>query len=354
MKRKKFLIVIAIIFSIVLLISILIFLKPDKINNSNIPRLILEGNAMITIQEGEQYIEPGFHAIDTENNNLTSKVKVEGRVDEDTPGIYELIYKVTNSWGKTVMAKRIVKVEKKKKFEYNPEFDKIDNAVKSWGTNNKKDGTRPIIDISNEELRKYDAYAMGPDEKVIYLTFDEGTMKTYLPNIVEVLNKNSVKGTFFLCKNYIKNNGELIKNMVKEGHSIGNHTASHPSMPTLATEEKFDKFLEEILDTERTFKEITGNSIDPIYREPRGEYSLRSLSIMKALGYKTYFWSAAYKDWDDNLTKEEALKSMIDRVHPGAIYLLHPTSKGNYLALDDFIKKMKQEGYKFDLVKNIP
>ena len=124
-------------------------------------------------------------------------------------------------------------------------------------------------------------------------------------------------------------------------------------MPSLATKESFSKYLEEIISVEDTFKEVTGREMDKIYREPRGEFSKRSLSIMKDLGYSTYFWSSAYKDWDDKLTKEEALSSMIERVHNGAIFLLHPTSKGNYLALEEFIKIMKDKGYTFDLVKNI-
>lgn len=269
------------------------------------------------------------------------------------PGTYEIIYKVTNSKGNSIEVKRFVKVKLTKDFTYKKEYNNIDNKTLGWGTNNKKDGNRPNTDISNEELKKYNAYAMGPDKKVIYLTFDEGTMTSYLPQIVEVLNKNNVKGTFFLCKNYIKNNKELINKMIENGHSIGNHTASHLSMPSLATKENFSKYLEEIISVEDTFKEVTGREIDKIYREPRGEFSKRSLSIMKDLGYSTYFWSSAYKDWDDKLTKEEALTSMIERVHNGAIYLLHPTSKGNYLALDNFIKTMKEKGYTFDLVKNI-
>ena len=115
----------------------------------------------------------------------------------------------------------------------------------------------------------------------------------------------------------------------------------------------FEKYLNELIVTEEAFEKATGKPMDHIYREPKGEYSLRSLSIIKDLGYKTYFWSAAYQDWDDKLTKEDALEAMLERVHNGAIYLLHPTSKGNYLALDDFIKTMKKEGYTFDLVKNI-
>ena len=160
---------------------------------------------------------------------------------------------------------------------------------------------------------------MGPDKKVIYLTFDEGGISSYLPQIVDILDKNNVKGTFFLCKNYIKTNKELMLRLINNGHSIGNHTANHMSTPSLANKENFQKYLDEIISVEETFREVTGRNMDKIYREPRGEYSLRSLNIIKDLGYSTYFWSSAYKDWDDSLTKEEALNAMIERVHNGFI-----------------------------------
>ena len=91
-----------------------------------------------------------------------------------------------------------------KDFTYKKEYNNIANKTLSWGTNNKKDGNRPNTDISNEELKKYNAYAMGPDKKVIYLTFDEGTMTSYLPQIVEVLNKNNVKCRGMKCFLFLK------------------------------------------------------------------------------------------------------------------------------------------------------
>ena len=183
---------------------------------------------------------------------------------------------------------------------------------------------------------------MGPDKKVIYLTFDEGTMTSYLPQIVEVLNKNNVKGTFFLCKNYIKNNKELINKMLDSGHSIGNHTASHLSMPSLASKENFSKYLEEIISVEDTFKEITGREIDKIYREPRGEFSKRSLSIMKDLGYSTYFWSSAYKDWDDKLTKED-LEEIRSELKCKEAFTFDEEVRNNLLT---FIKEGTEDYYK--------
>ena len=194
---------------------------------------------------------------------------------------------------------------------------------------------------------------MGPDEKTIYLTFDEGSYKTYVKEIVNVLDKNNIKATFFFCRNYINANKELIKQMNKKGHSIGNHTYHHLNMPSLANKEKFNKYLKEIQDVEKIYKEITGKEIDKVYRDPRGEWSFRDLQIMKDLGYKTFFYSANYNDFSGTLTKEKALSEMLKRYHNGAIYLIHPNNKGNYEALESFINEMKKQGYNFDLVKNI-
>ncbi len=347
-----------ILFTLIIILSISIFLFFKFTNNKNsiineYPIINLNGKNIIDIDLPQDFIEPGYLAYDETDGDITNKVIVKNGIDFNTPGTYEISYTVTNSIGNSVEVKRFITIKKTNKVEYKEDYDKIDNTIHGWGTNNKKDGKRPNTDISNEELKKYNAYAMGNDEKVIYLTFDEGNLESYLPEIVNILNKNDIKATFFLCRGFIKNNPELMKEMLEKGHSIGNHTANHISMPTLANSASFEKYLKELSLTEETFKAITGKPMDRIYREPRGEYSLRSLSIIKDLGYRTYFWSAAYKDWDDKLTKEQALQEMLNHVHNGAIYLLHPNSKGNYLALDDFINQMKQQGYTFDLVKNI-
>lgn len=353
-KKKIYLII---IISIILLGGIIFFIykfTSQRTKTSNTyPKIELIGDKIIYLPLGEAYIEPGYTATDEKDGDITSKVEINKNIDTNHIGTYEIKYKVTNSLGNSTSERRFISIKLSNKVAYKDSYDNIDNTIHGWGTNNKKDGQRPKIDLSNEELAKYNAYAMGPDEKVLYLTFDEGSLDTYLPEIVDILNNNNIKGTFFLCNKYIASNPDLIKKMTEEGHSIGNHTMSHLSMPTLANRTNFSKYLDELIVTEETYEKITGKPMDHIYREPRGEYSLRSLTIIKDLGYKTYFWSSAYQDWDDKLTKEDALSAMTSRVHNGAIYLLHPNSKGNYLALDSFIKKMKKEGYSFDLVKNI-
>ncbi len=347
-KRKTIL-----IFSILITFIIISLFTNKNQKSTNIPKIILNGNTIINLVEGQKYKEPGYKATDDIDGNITDKVKIEGTIDYEKKGVYELIYSVSNSKNEKAKAYRFVKVSKQQEITYKEEYDNIDNTSRGWWSGNKFDHQRPAGGADINELKKYNAYFLGPDEKIIYLTFDEGSYDTYVKDIVDVLNKNNIKATFFLCKNYIVANANLIKQMAGAGHSIGNHTYHHQNMPSLATKKNFNKYLTEIKEVENAYYEITGKKLDKVYRDPRGEWSYRDLTIMKDLGYKTYFYSANYNDFSGTLTKEKALSEMTKRYHNGAIYLIHPNNKGNYEALESFINEMKKQGYTFDLVKNI-
>lgn len=353
-KIKKIIAVIIIIILVIIIIYSQTRSKPiEKKVQETYPTLTLKGNKIVQIKIGETFKDPGFEAYDVIDGDITSQVKVENMIDYGTPGTYEIIYTVTNSNNKKMQAKRFVNITLNQTITYKEEYNNIDNTLRNWGAKNKKDQTRPIGNATEEDLKKYNAYYIGNDEKKIYLTFDEGSNDTYLKEIVDVLNKNDVKATFFFCRRYIIDNPDLMKTLVETGHSVGNHTASHAVMPTLANEANFEKYVNEIIKNEEAFKSVTGTGMDKVYREPKGEWSYRSLQIIKDMGYKNYFWSAAYVDYEEDLTKNEALTAMMERYHNGAIYLIHPHNKGNYEALEDFIINMKEKGYTFDLVKNI-
>jgi peptidoglycan-N-acetylmuramic acid deacetylase len=85
------------------------------------------------------------------------------------------------------------------------------------------------------------------------------------------------------------------------------------------------------------------------YRPPQGKYSVENLEMAKELGYSTFFWSLAYVDWnvDDQPTHEEAFNKLTKRVHPGAVVLLHVTSKTNGEILDELLTKWEDMGYTF-------
>jgi len=226
-------------------------------------------------------------------------------------------------------------------------------AGNNWGLHFPKDGERPIGNATAEYLAQFDAYFIGAeDEKVIYLTFDAGYENSFTAGILDTLKAHEAPAAFFLVGSYIKNNPDLIKRMAEEGHIVANHTMTHPDMSRIATKESFEKELSQV---EEHYKAVTGSDIPKFYRPPQGVYSETNLKLAKALGYKTIFWSAAYKDWEDNNqpSKEEAFSKLIPRTHPGAIILLHNTSKTNSLILDELLTRYKAMGYRFESLHHL-
>ncbi len=327
--------------------------KRTLINNDTIaPKLILKGSNPYTLIVDTNYKEEGYSASDEQDGDLSTKVLVEGDVNIHQTGEYTLTYSVCDKNENCTKKKRVVKVIPKD-FSYQVRYDDIDSTLHSWWSGNKFDHNRPSGGWNFMELAKYSAYFMGSDEKVIYLTFDEGGGDTYLDLIADVLASKGVKATFFLCGNYMVKNQEQVKKWVEQGHSIGNHTYHHRQMPKYANASGFMEFKNEILSMEKAYFEITGKTMDKVYRDPKGEWSFRGLEIVKDMGYKSFFWSADYLDFNEDKSKEEALELLLKRYHNGAIYLLHPKNKGNYEAIGDFVDKMHELGYRFDLVKNI-
>lgn len=226
-------------------------------------------------------------------------------------------------------------------------------ATGNWGLSFQEEGKPPVANATYDELKQYDAYyAENTDEKVLYLTFDAGFENGNTPAILDALKKHEVPATFFVVGNFLSDNPDLIKRMVKEGHTVGNHTSTHPDMSKISTMESFQK---EIQQVETTYEEITGEKMTKYYRPPQGKYSEENLKMAKELGYKTFFWSLAYVDWyqDKQPTKEEAFDKLLGRIHPGAIILLHNTSSTNAQILDELLTKWKAMGYSFKSLDQI-
>lgn len=228
------------------------------------------------------------------------------------------------------------------------------SASGNWGLSFQEEGKSPIANATFEELKQYDAYyAEDTEEKVIYLTFDAGFENGNTSVILDALKKHNVPATFFVVGNYLSTSPDLIRRMVDEGHTVGNHTFHHPDMSKMATMENFSK---EIKDVEKLYKEITGEEMTKFYRPPQGKYSEENLKMAKRLGYKTFFWSLAYVDWyeDKQPTKEEAFDKLLKRIHPGAIVLLHSTSSTNAQILDELLTKWEEMGYTFKSLEQMP
>ena len=223
----------------------------------------------------------------------------------------------------------------------------------AWGLSFRQEGAAPIGNAGVDQLKQYDAAYLGdPSEKVIYLTFDAGYENGCTAKILDTLQKHNVKAAFFLVGNYIEKNADLVRRMAEEGHTVGNHTMHHPDMSKLKDKEACAK---ELQDLEELYREKTGEQLPKYYRPPQGIYSEENLKNAQELGYKTVFWSLAYVDWknDDQPTKETAFAKLLPRTHPGAVVLLHSTSRTNAEILDELLTKWEEMGYTFGTLEDL-
>lgn len=225
-------------------------------------------------------------------------------------------------------------------------------SAENWGLGFGEEGSQPTGNASVSELKEYDTYYVGDSgQKVIYLTFDAGYENGYTPQILDALKKHNVSATFFVVGHYLESAPELVKRMVEEGHTVGNHTYHHLDMSAISSRDSFKK---EMQDVETLYKEITGEELTHYYRPPQGKYSTTNLEMAKEMGYHTFFWSLAYVDWyqDKQPSKEEAFEKLLGRIHPGAIVLLHSTSKTNGEILDELLTKWEEMGYTFKTLED--
>ena len=220
-------------------------------------------------------------------------------------------------------------------------------AVGNWGLSFPKEGQPPIGNATAAQLAEHNAHFVGDTgKKVIYLTFDAGYENGYTPAILDTLKKHGVSATFFVVGHYLESAPDLVERMVAEGHTVGNHTYSHPDMSAIGEREAF---LSELQRVEEKYQTITGQAMQKIYRPPQGKYAEENLQMACAAGYDTFFWSLAYVDWyvDRQPTRQQALDKLVGRIHPGAIVLLHSTSATNAQVLDEVLTKWKEMGYTF-------
>ncbi len=222
----------------------------------------------------------------------------------------------------------------------------ISNQKIGWGIKRNDNHEQPDVGSKNKKvLEENKGICLGDKEKkAMYLTFDEGYEAGYTSQLLNTLKQNQVKATFFITAHYVNTQPDLVKQMIEEGHIIGNHTVNHKSMPDL-TEEQIKK---EVMELHQVIHEKFNYEMKYI-RPPKGEFSEKTLQVTNQLGYTTVMWSFAYEDWNEEKqpNEESAKKKIVDNFHNGEIMLLHGNSKTNTNLLDTIIKEAKGMGYEF-------
>lgn len=217
-----------------------------------------------------------------------------------------------------------------------------------------KNGVANEISINTQkyfETNNFNAFCLDTKskEKVLYLTFDCGYENGYTSKILDILKEKNVSAGFFCTLPQVKENPELIKQMINEGHIVGNHSVTHPSFAEISTEQ----MTEEVKGMEDYLQEKFNYS-EPYFRFPKGEYNEVALNQLNELGYTCVFWSLAYADWDLNNQKgkDYAYEKVVSRLHSGAVILLHSVSPDNANALGDIIDEARNQGYEFKSLRD--
>ncbi len=196
-----------------------------------------------------------------------------------------------------------------------------------------------------------------PKRKEVVLSFDDGPDPTYTPQILDILDKNDIKGTFFILGENAMKHPELVERIFKEGHEVGNHTFTHPDVASITP---FQTRME-LNATQRLFQEITGHSMT-LFRPPYiadAEPSTRSelVPILRAqeMGYTMVGESIDSEDWKE-ISSNEIVKRVLDQLPEGNVILLHDAGgdRSNTVeALPIIIKELKKRGYTFTTIADL-
>ncbi|MFH6997957.1 polysaccharide deacetylase family protein [Flavobacterium sp. FlaQc-57] len=186
------------------------------------------------------------------------------------------------------------------------------------------------------------AYCNNPSEteKKIALTFDDGPSEFTL-EVLELLKKYNAKATFFCIGKNIEIHPEIVKQIIAEGHLLGNHSYSHSKFFDFYNAKKIT---DEIQTTDSLLEKFTSKKIN-FFRPP---YGVTTPSIRRALqltGHKVIGWNIRSLDGG---TKNQGLifNRIIKRVSPGGIVLLHDTASHSVLVLEQFLQFLQQNNYK--------
>lgn len=214
-----------------------------------------------------------------------------------------------------------------------------------------------LISITNisektfNENKRMPIYSVKTDEKKIALTFDVNWAENdYLMDILDVLDENDVKATFFVMGKWViypEGNKEKLIEINKRGHEIGNHSYVHPDFKKINESRACD----EIKKTEDIIYENTGIKTN-LFRFPSGSYSEQMIETVQGLNYFPIHWDVDSVDWKE-ADKNKEYNRVLKNVKEGSIVLFHNNAKYTPDNLKRLIPELRGEGYQFVKVSDI-
>jgi len=185
-------------------------------------------------------------------------------------------------------------------------------------------------------------------ERHLHLTFDDGPIPETTPALLDLLDEEQVKATFFILGKRAQRYPELVAEIARRGHSLGNHSFNHLFMPTMSTK----KIEHEIAATNQSIKDATGS--EPVlFRPPFGLIDHRAAAYLKERKMKIVYWGAVSEDWQ-GIGEKRVISRTMERLGHGASIVLHEgrsIAKQTLSATREIIKRSKSKGFRFEDIR---
>ncbi|AGB40687.1 putative xylanase/chitin deacetylase [Halobacteroides halobius DSM 5150] len=198
--------------------------------------------------------------------------------------------------------------------------------------------------VFQQEVKPY--YHGPTDKQKVALTINVAWGQEYLPKMLDTLDKYDVKATFFFVGTWVKKFPELVKEIKKRGHELGNHGIKHLHPKQLSK----DKLINLIKENEKLIQKVADYKTD-LFAPPYGEVDKQVAQVAAEIGYKTIMWSTDTIDWQ-RPSSQVIIKRVLNKIEAGGIVLMHPT-KPTAKALPTIINKLEDKGYSLVTVSQL-
>ncbi len=181
--------------------------------------------------------------------------------------------------------------------------------------------------------------------KQLYLTFDDGPTPSATPHLLEILQRFEAKATFFCVGENVVKHPDIYRMITEAGHAVGNHGYNHLKGWETDTEAYFENV--------QKCREVVNSDL---FRPPYGKIRGSQLKVLRE-HFDVIMWTVLSRDYDTRVDRETCLEKTWKYTRPGAIVVFHDHMKSldklSYV-LPEYLRRAKQAGYHFDLIKNAP
>ena len=196
--------------------------------------------------------------------------------------------------------------------------------------------------------RKLPIYSVETDEKKIAISFDAAWGNDDTEKLISILKQFNVPATFFVVGSWVDKYPQSVKQLADAGHSIQNHSNTHPYMTKISTE----KIIAELKTCNEKIAKITGKT-PTLHRFPYGDYNNKTVSAVESIDMFPIQWDVDSKDWMESATVDTIINNVLSKVKNGSIILFHNDAKYTPDALPTILERLISQGYSFVLLENL-